>query len=133
MQLGECNTLIDWKIAKHHLDEQRSKSEAYVDRRANFYKVAVVNNDFRPTLTFLSKNTHMQMKRTYNLHKNKEVPYSFTKLFDKAYRNFYTNIMQEIENFVARRTPLEYTQHFMVNIQNLYFYNDDCTSVRSGI
>ncbi len=73
------------------------------------------------------------MKRTYTLHKNKEVPYSFTKLFDEAYRNFYTNIMQEIEYFAARRTPLEYIQHFTVNIQNLYFYSDDCTSVRSGI
>jgi hypothetical protein len=80
MQLGECKTLVDWKIARHHLDEQRNKTEAYVDRRANFYKVAIVNNDSRPTLTFLSKNTHMQLKRTYNLHKNKEAPFSFTKL-----------------------------------------------------
>ena len=29
--------------------------------------------------------------------------------------------MQEIENFAARRTPLEYTQHFTLDIQNLYY------------
>ena len=40
--------------------------------------------------------------------------------------------MQEIENFAARRTPLEYTQHFTVDIQNLYYFNDDCTGVRTG-
>ena len=132
-QLGECKTLADWKIAKHYLELQKNKFEAYIDRRANFYKVAIVNYDSRPTLTFLSKNTLMQMKRTYNLNKNKEVPYSFTKLFDEAYRNFYTNIMQEIENFAARRTPLEYTQHFTKDIQNLYYFNDDCTGVRAAI
>jgi hypothetical protein len=129
----KSKTLIDWKIAKHYLDEQRNKSAAYVDRRANFYKATIVNNDSRPTVTFLSKNTHSQLKRTFSLHKNREVPFSFTKVFDESYKNFYTNIMQEIENFAARHTPLEYTQHFTVNIQNLYFYNDDCTSVCSGI
>ena len=109
-----------------------NKSEAYVSRRANFYKVAIINNDVRPTYTFMSKNTHSQMKRTYHPHKNKEVPFSFTKLFDESFKNYYTNIMQEIENFAARQTPLEYTQHFTTNIQNLYYYNDDCTSVRIG-
>ena len=68
--------------------------------------------------------------------------YTKTKMYLSPSRNFSTNrlktitqknIMQEIENFAARRTPLEYTQHFTVDIQNLYFYNDDCTSVRSGI
>jgi hypothetical protein len=131
LQLGEAMAL-DWKIAKHYLDELENKSEAYVQRRANFYKVAIVNNDSRPTCTFLSKNIHMTLKRTYHLHKNKEVPFSFTKLFDESFKNYYTNIMQEIENFAARRTPLEYTQHFTVDIQNLYYFNDDCTGVRSG-
>ena len=42
-------------------------------------------------------------------------------------------VYDQFENFAARQTPLEYTQHFTVNIQNLYFYNDDCTGVRSGI
>ncbi len=119
MQLGESKAL-DWKIAKHYLDEMENKSEAYVQRRANIYKVAIVNNDSRPTCTFLSKNTHVQTKRTYHLHKNKEGPFSFTKLFDESFKNYYTNIMQEIENFAARHTPLEYTQHFTVDIQNLY-------------
>jgi hypothetical protein len=41
--------------------------------------------------------------------------------------------MQEIENFAARRTPLEYTQHFTKDIQNLYYFNDDCTGVRAAI
>ena len=132
LQLGE-STARDWRIAKHYLDEQENKTKAYVDRRANFYKAAIVNNDARPTMTYLSKNTHQQMKRTFHINKNKDVPFPFTKLFDEAFRNFYTNIMQEIENFAARRTPLEYTQHFTVDIQNLYFYNDDCTGVRSGI
>ncbi len=44
LQLGESKALVDWKIAKHYLEEQKNKSEAYVDRRANFYKAAIVNN-----------------------------------------------------------------------------------------
>ena len=90
-----------------------------------------MNNDSRPTCTFLSKNVHQQLKRTYHLHKNKNGPYSFTKIFDESFKNYDTNIMQEIENFAARGTPLEYTQHFTVDIQNLYYFNDDCTGVRT--
>ena len=73
------------------------------------------------------------MKRMFHISKNKDVPYPFTKLFDEAFKNFYNNIMQEIESLAARRTPLEYTQHFMKDIKNLYFYNDDCTGVRASI
>jgi hypothetical protein len=131
LQLGE-STARDWRIAKHYLDEQDNKTKAYVDRRANFYKAAIVNNDARPTMTYLSKNTHQQMKRTFHINKNKDVPFPFTKLFDEAFKNFYTNIMQEIENFAARRTPLEYTQHFTRDIQCLYYFNDDCTGVRAA-
>jgi hypothetical protein len=132
LQLGE-STAQDWRIAKRSLDEQDNKTKAYVDRRANFYKASIVNNDTRPTITFLSKNTHQQMKRTFHISKNKDVPYPFTKLFDEAFKNFYTNIMQEIENFAARGTPLEYTQHFTKEVQNLYYFNDDCTGVRGAI
>jgi hypothetical protein len=130
LQLGESKA-HDWKIAKHYLDEQRNKSEAYINRRTCFYETAIVNNDTRPTCTFLSKNAHQQLKRTYHQHKNKDGPFSFTKLFDESFKNFYTNIAQEIENFAARGTPLEYTQHFTVDIQNLYYFNDDCTGVRT--
>ena len=84
-------------------------------------------------MTFLSKNAHVQMKRAFHISKNKDVPYPFTKLFDEAFKNFYTNIMQEIESFAARRTPLEYTQHFTKDIKNLYYFNDDCTGVRAAI
>ena len=73
------------------------------------------------------------MKKAYHISKNKDAPYAFTKLFDEAFKNFYTNTMQEIENLAARNTPLEYTQHFTKNIQNLYYYNDDCTGVRGPI
>ena len=132
LQLGESKAQ-DWKIAKHYLDEHENKTEAYVLRRANFYKTAIVNNDARPTITFLDRSTHMQMKRTYHINKNRDAPYTFTKLFDEAFKNYYTNIMQEIENFAARHTPLEYTQHFTKDIQNLYYFNDDCTGVRGAI
>ena len=132
LQLGE-STAQDWRIAKRSLDEQENITKAYVDRRANFYKAAIVNNDARPTMTFLSKNTHVQMKRAFHISKNKDVPYPFTKLFDEAFKNFYTNIMQEIESFAARRTPLEYTQHFTKDVRNLYYFNDDCTGVRAAI
>jgi hypothetical protein len=130
LKLGEATR--DWKIAKHYLEEMENKTEAYVARRANFYKVAIMANDSRPTCTFMNKNTHMQMKRTYHLHKNKDVPFSFTKLFDDSFKHYFTNIRQEIENFAARQTPLEYTQYFTLDIQNLYYYNDDCTGVRIG-
>ncbi len=129
-QLGESKA-HDWKIAKHYLDEQKNRSEAYVNRCANFYETAIVNNDSRPTCTFLSKNIHLQLKRTDHLYKKKDIPFYFIKLFDESFKNFYTTIMQEIENFAARRIPLEYTQHFTVDIQNLYYFTDDCTGVRT--
>ena len=132
LQLGESKAQ-DWKIAKHYVDENDNKTEAYVLRRANFYKTTIVNNDARPTITFLDRNSHMIMKRTYSINKNRDAPYTFTKLFDESFKNYYTNIMQEIENFAARHTPLEYTQHFTRNIQNLYYFNDDCTGVRGAI
>ena len=124
---------VDFKIAKHYVDEHDNKTEAYVLRRANFYKTTIVNNDARPTITFLDRNSHMIMKRTYSINKNRDAPYTFTKLFDEAFKNYYTNIMQEIENFAARHTPLEYTQHFTKDIQNLYYFNNDCTGVRGAI
>jgi hypothetical protein len=40
--------------------------------------------------------------------------------------------MQEIERFATHNTPLEYTQRFTPDIENLYYFNDDCTRVRSG-
>ena len=82
LQLGESMTQ-DWRIAKRSIDEQDNITKAYSDRRANFYKATIVNNDVRPTMTFLSKNTHIQMKRMFHISKNKDVPYPFTKLFDE--------------------------------------------------
>ena len=38
--------------------------------------------------------------------------------------------MQEIERFATYNTPLEYTLKFTADIQNLYYYTDNCTGVR---
>jgi hypothetical protein len=93
--------------------------------------VAVIHNDKRPTRTFLDKNTHIQMKRNYYQNKNKEANLFFNRLFDAAFKNHFTNIMQEIERFATYNTPLEYTLKFTADIQNLYYYTDNCTGVRN--
>jgi hypothetical protein len=49
---------------------------------------------------------------------------AFTRIFDEAYRNHYTNIKIKIERFAAHRTPLEYTQRHTPDITNLYYYID---------
>ncbi len=49
LPLGE-SMARDWKIAKHYLDEQKNKSEAYVNRRTCFYETAIVNNDYQLAL-----------------------------------------------------------------------------------
>jgi hypothetical protein len=92
--------------------------------------VAIIHNDKRPTRTFLDKNTHIQMKRNYHLNKNKEANLFFNRRFDAAFKNHFSNIMQEIERFATYNTPLEYTLNFTADIQNLYYYTDNCTGVR---
>jgi hypothetical protein len=72
----------------------------------------VVHNEKRPTHTFMDKNTHILMKRDFHRNKLLKAPATFNRLFDDAYKNHYTNIMQEIERFVTHNIPLEYTQRF---------------------
>jgi hypothetical protein len=86
--------------------------------------VAIIHNDKRPTRTFFDKNTHIQMKKNYHLNKNKEANLFFNQ------QNHFSNIMQEIERFVTYNTPLEYTLNFTADIQNLYYYTDNCTGLR---
>jgi hypothetical protein len=129
-QLGDHKIRDDYRIAKHDLELQTQVSQPYQLRRHHFYLVAIIHNDKRPTHTFLDNNTHIQMKRNYHLSKNKEANLFFNRLFDAAFKNHFNNIMQEIERFATYNTPLEYTLNFTADIQNLYYYTDNCTGVR---
>jgi hypothetical protein len=133
-QLGEDDKpLRDYRIAKHYLGlQERATTRIYELRRHHFYLITVVHNEKRPTHTFMDKNTHILMKRDFHRNKTLKAPASFNRLFDDAFKNHYTNIMQEIERFVTHNTPLEYTQRFTPDVENLYYYNDNCTRVRSG-
>ena len=131
-QLGEDNkTRRDYRIAKHYLGLQERATKIYELRRHHFYLITVVHNEKRPTHTFMDKNTHILMKRDFHRNKLLKAPATFNRLFDAAYKNHYTNIMQEIERFATHNTPLEYTQRFTPDIENLYYYNDNCTRVHS--
>jgi hypothetical protein len=144
-QLGDHKIRDDYRIAKHYLELQTQVTQPYQLRRHHFYLVAIIHNDKRPTRTFLDKNTHIQMKRNYHLNKNKEANLLFNRIFDAAFKNHFYNIMQEIERFATYNTPLEYTPleytpleytpleytlNFTADIQNLYYYTDNCTGVR---
>jgi hypothetical protein len=132
-QLGEDDkTLRDYRIAKHYLGLQERATRIYELRRHHFYLITVVHDEKRPTHTFMdNKNTHIRIKRDFHRNKNLKAPATFNRLFDDACKNHYTNIMQEIERFVTHNTPLEYTQRFTPDIENLYYYNDNCTRVHS--
>ena len=132
-ELGDTKVCKDYKIAKHNLALQESNSRSYVLRRANFYNVTVVKHDSRPTRIFLNPNTHINLRTTYKQHKSEEPTAVFIRLFDESFKNHYTNIMQEIERLVAYQTPLQYTSNFTTDIRSLYYYSDDCTSVRDQI
>jgi hypothetical protein len=86
VQLGDTKTLTvnvilnDFKIAKHYLSQQELLTRSYVSRRDNFYKVAIVNNDKRPTRAFLDKATHIQMKRDFHRFPNQEPSRFFKQL-----------------------------------------------------
>jgi hypothetical protein len=54
-----CN---DYKIAKHYLAMQEFNARSYVQRRDNFHKVTIANNETRPTRTFLHKDVHIKLK-----------------------------------------------------------------------
>jgi hypothetical protein len=116
-----------YKTALHYLALQRTETRYYEARRSNFYHICIVMNGKRPTYNFMSKELHVQLKNAYNSDKRQsrsiETP-SFTRLFDEAYRQHYTNIKIEIERFAAHRTPLEYTQRHTTDIINLYYYID---------
>jgi hypothetical protein len=113
-QLGEDDTLTlrDYRIAKHYLGLQERATRIYELQRHHFYLITVVHNDKRPTHTFMDKNTHILMKRDFHTTKSVQAPVNFNRLFDAAFKNHYTNIMQEIERYVTHNTPLEYTQRF---------------------
>ena len=87
----------------------------------------------RPTRTFLNKDLHIRLHSMYKQHQSEEPTAEFNRLFDEAFKNHYTNIMQEIEGLIAYQTPLQYTLNFTTDIKNLYYYNDDCTSVRDEV
>ncbi len=141
--LKAVRTLTDYKIAKHYLEMQESPSRSYVQRRDNFHKVAIANNEVRPTRTFLHKDIHIRLKNEYQLsllytHEQKHNAQlahmqNFTRLYDEAFKNHYTNIIQEIERLAVYQTPRQYTSYFTTDIRNLYYYSDDCTSVRDEV
>jgi len=132
-ELGDTKACKDYKIAKHYLALQEANSRSYVQRRSHFYNVAVVKHETRPTRTFLNKDLHIKLRMKCKQLKSDEPTAEFNRLFDESFKNYYTNIMQEIERLIAYQTPLQYTLNFTTDIKNLYYYNDDCTSVREGI
>jgi hypothetical protein len=117
----------DYKTALHYLALQRKETKYYEARRSNFYHICIVMNGKRPTHTFLGKELHIQMKKSFMSDKRQsrsiETP-AFTRLFDEAYKEWFTNIKIDIERFAAHRTPLEYTQLHTPDITNLYYYID---------
>jgi hypothetical protein len=139
--LKAARILNDYKIAKHYLEMQESPSRSYVQRRDNFHKVVIANNEVRPTRTFLHKDIHIRFEKEYQLsllytHEQKHNAQSarnFTRLYDEAFKNHYTNIIQENERLAVYQKPLQYTTYFTTDIRNLYYYSDDCTSVRDKV
>ena len=93
----------------------------------------IAKHESRPTHTFLNKESHIKLRSAYKQQKSTETTAAFIRLFDESFKNHYTNIMQEIERLIAYQTPLQYTLYFTTDIKNLYYYNDDCTSVRDQI
>ncbi len=139
VQLGYNKTITgnsvlnDFRIAKHYLSQQELLTRSYISRRDNFYKVAIVNNDKRLTRTFLDKATHIQMKRDFHRFPNQEPSRFFKQLFDEVFKSHYNKIINEILAFATHNTPLDYTQRFATDIRVLYFYNVNCTSVRTAL
>jgi hypothetical protein len=132
-ELGDTKVCKDYKIAKHYLALQESNSRSYVLRRAHFYSVTIVKHETRHTRTFLNKDLHFKLRSTYKQQKAVEPTAAFIRLFDESFKNHYTNIMQEIECLMAYQKPIQYTLNFTTDIKNLYYYNDDCTSVRDEV
>jgi hypothetical protein len=132
-ELGDTKVCKDYKIAKRYLALQESNSRSYVLRRTHFYNVNIAKYESRPTRTFLNKDLHMRLRSTYKQHQSEEPTAAFIRHFDESFKNHYINIMQEIERLVAYETPLQYTLNFTTDIKNLYYYTDDCTSVREQV
>jgi hypothetical protein len=140
-QLGQTNTKVleDYKIACLDLELQKKQTRYYEERRHNFYLVAIVNDGKRQAYSFLDKNTHISIKRAYNnvkqgpSHHPINATSTFNRIFDAAYKIHFTHIRDEIELFAKHQTPLEYTQRFTPDINNLYYFNDDGTVVQEAL
>jgi hypothetical protein len=118
----------DYKTALYYLTLQRRNTKYYEARRSNFWHICIVQNGKRPTYTFLGKDLHVQMKKSYYADKSRSraiEPPTFTRIFDEAYKGHFINIKTEIERFAAHRTPLEYTHRHTPDIINLYYYIDN--------
>ena len=133
LELGDTKACLDYKIAKFYLALQEANSRSYTLRRLHFYKVTLVRYESRPNRTFLHKDLHIKLRTKYKQVPSDVPTAEFNRSFDEAFKNYYTNIMQEIEGFIAYQTPLQYTLNFTTDIRNLYYYNDDCTSVRDEV
>ncbi len=105
-------------------------SNVYEDHKTALFYLALQRKEkkyYEARHTIMGKELHVQMKKAFasDRHQSRsiETP-AFTRLFDEAYKNHYTNIKVEIERFAAHRTPLEYTQRHTPEIANLYYYAD---------
>ncbi len=107
----------DYKISKHHLALQESNSRSYVQRRALFHELTIVKYVSRPTRTFLNKDTYIKLRANYKQLKSAEPTAVFIRLFDESFKNYYTNIIQEIERSAAYQTPLQYMHNFTTDIK----------------
>jgi hypothetical protein len=132
-ELGDTKVCKDYKIAKHYLAIQEANSRSYLQRRFHFYNVTIARYESRPARTFLNIELHIKLRMKCKQLKSDEPTAEFNRLFDESFKNHYTNIMQEIERLIAYQTPLQYTLNFTPDIKNLYYYNDDCTSVRDEV
>jgi hypothetical protein len=130
-QLGENDaTLRDYRIAKHYLGLQERATKIYELKCHHFYLITVVHNDKRPTHTFMDKNIHILMKRGFHRNKLLRAPSTdFLMMRSKIItRTSCKKLNASSPTTLRLSIPSALLQ---TDIENLYYYNDNCTRVRS--
>jgi hypothetical protein len=128
-ELGEhSRERRDHKHAGFRLWLQDKDMLAYHQQRHAFYDRVFLKRDMKPVANFMSKDDYLELNE--ELRKLKQIlgrespkaPPVFKRIYAKAYKEHYTDVMEQIETFAAYGTPIE--KH--LNCENIdeVFYID---------
>jgi hypothetical protein len=116
----------DHKHAGFRLWLQDKDMLIYHQQRHEFYDKVFLQRDMKPVTNFISKEDFLEMNE--ELCKLKQIlgrelpkpPEVFKRLYAKAYKKHYTDVMEQLETFAAYGTSIEKHLNYE-NIDDVFY------------